>query len=152
MGSWHEALGSTSCPSSGRTSSAIAQVVCTKTTPRTAPMFSLTLRSLRARSAAPLLRATYASTPTTSDHVPANDPVQRDAKQTVSETNAVPTSSKGSFDKTLQESVAKAEELRTTQAPNRAGIWSRSQQPREVAMRGPRFEQTIIEDQVCLFT
>ncbi|OAL43375.1 NADH-ubiquinone oxidoreductase [Pyrenochaeta sp. DS3sAY3a] len=110
-------------------------------------MFSLTLRSLRARSAAPLLRATYASTPTTSDHVPANDPVQRDAKQTVSETNAVPTSSKGSFDKTLQESVAKAEELRTTQAPNRAGIWSRSQQPREVAMRGPRFEQTIIEDQ-----
>lgn len=39
------------------------------------------------------------------------------------------------------------------QAPNKKGIWSRNQQPREVAMTGPRFEQTIMEDQVrlCLF-
>ncbi|ROW13099.1 hypothetical protein VPNG_05946 [Cytospora leucostoma] len=28
------------------------------------------------------------------------------------------------------------------QAPNRKGIWSRSQQPRSEAMTGPRFEQT----------
>ncbi|TPX14344.1 uncharacterized protein E0L32_005540 [Thyridium curvatum] len=28
------------------------------------------------------------------------------------------------------------------QAPNRAGIWARSQQPRDKAMTGPRFEQT----------
>jgi NADH dehydrogenase (ubiquinone) Fe-S protein 6 len=34
------------------------------------------------------------------------------------------------------------------QAPNRQGIWSRSQAPREKAMVGPRFEQTIMEDQV----
>ena len=34
------------------------------------------------------------------------------------------------------------------QAPNRKGIWSRSQQPRAKAMVGPRFEQTIMADQV----
>ncbi|KPM40633.1 hypothetical protein AK830_g5921 [Neonectria ditissima] len=28
------------------------------------------------------------------------------------------------------------------QAPNRTGVWSRSQRPRSVAMTGPRFEQT----------
>ena len=62
----------------------------------------------------------------------------------------MPTSSEGSFDKVLQESPAQAEKLRKQQAPNREGIWSRSQQPREVAMSGPRFEQSIIEDQVRL--
>ncbi|KAK0711417.1 hypothetical protein B0H67DRAFT_555401 [Lasiosphaeris hirsuta] len=31
------------------------------------------------------------------------------------------------------------------QAPNRADIWSRSQQPRSKAMTGPRFEQTDYE-------
>ncbi|KAK3902493.1 lactobacillus shifted protein [Staphylotrichum tortipilum] len=35
----------------------------------------------------------------------------------------------------------------TTQAPNRTGIWSRSQQPRVEAMTGPRFEQTNFEQQ-----
>jgi NADH dehydrogenase (ubiquinone) Fe-S protein 6 len=34
------------------------------------------------------------------------------------------------------------------QAPNRAEVWSRSQQPRQVAMTGPRFEQTDFELQV----
>ena len=80
--------------------------------------------------------------------MPANDPVARKEVQTVSETNATPTSSEGSFDKVLQESVEQGEKLRTQQAPNRQGIWSRSQQPREIAMSGPRFEQSIIEDQV----
>ncbi|KAJ4377223.1 hypothetical protein N0V83_000046 [Neocucurbitaria cava] len=110
-------------------------------------MLTSTFRALRARSAGPLLRATYASTPTTSNQVPANDPVKRDAKPNVSETNAMPTSSEGSFDKVLQEDVASAEKMRTQQAPNYKGIWSRSQQPREVAMSGPRFEQSIMEDQ-----
>jgi NADH dehydrogenase (ubiquinone) Fe-S protein 6 len=110
-------------------------------------MLPSTLRVLRARSAAPLLRATY-STKTTSNQVPANDPVERDAKPNVSETNAVPTSSEGAFDKVLQEDVATGEKLRTMQAPNYKGIWSRSQQPREIAMSGPRFEQSIMEDQV----
>ena len=68
--------------------------------------------------------------------------------QNVSSTNATPLSSEGSFDATLQESVEKAEQLRTTQAPNRKEIWSRSQMPRAAAMVGPRFEQTIMEDQV----
>jgi NADH dehydrogenase (ubiquinone) Fe-S protein 6 len=49
---------------------------------------------------------------------------------------------------TLAETVEHAEKLRATQAPNRVGIWSRSQNPREKAMTGPRFEQTIMELQV----
>lgn len=44
-----------------------------------------------------------------------------------------------------------AERRRVMQAPNRKEVWSRSQQPRELAMSGPRFEQTIMEYQVCLF-
>ncbi|KAI0168298.1 zinc-finger domain-containing protein [Pestalotiopsis sp. NC0098] len=38
--------------------------------------------------------------------------------------------------------VAENEERGLQQAPNRAGIWSRSQKPRAQAMSGPRFEQT----------
>jgi hypothetical protein len=34
------------------------------------------------------------------------------------------------------------------QAPNRAGVWSRSQKPRAQAMTGPRFEQTDFDLQV----
>jgi hypothetical protein len=41
-----------------------------------------------------------------------------------------------------------ADEMRAMQAPNREGIWSRSQKPREQAMVGPRFEQIIMKDQV----
>jgi NADH dehydrogenase (ubiquinone) Fe-S protein 6 len=107
-------------------------------------MFVRTLRATRA------LRAPirYVSTATTSNQVPANDPVERAVKPNVSETNAVPTSSEGSFDKVLQENVADGERMRSQQAPNYKGIWSRSQQPREIAMSGPRFEQSIMEDQV----
>ncbi|KAF2841157.1 NADH-ubiquinone oxidoreductase [Patellaria atrata CBS 101060] len=81
------------------------------------------------------------------DGGPANDPNPKAPVPNVSETNAVPTSSEGSFDKTLQESVPDGERMRVMQAPNRKGIWSRNQQPREKAMVGPRFEQTIMEDQ-----
>jgi hypothetical protein len=35
-----------------------------------------------------------------------------------------------------------------SQAPNRVGIWSRSQKPRAQAMTGPRFEQTDFDLQV----
>jgi len=45
----------------------------------------------------------------------------------------------------LQESAQEGERQRQMQAPNRATIWSRTQQPRDRAMTGPRFEQTIIE-------
>jgi NADH dehydrogenase (ubiquinone) Fe-S protein 6 len=51
-------------------------------------------------------------------------------------------------DAPLQEYADDAEKLRVIQAPNRAGIWSRNQNPRAKAMTGPRFEQTIIEYQV----
>jgi hypothetical protein len=50
----------------------------------------------------------------------------------------------------LQESVEEGEARRTMQAPNREGVWSRSQQAREKAMVGPRFEQMIMYDQVRL--
>lgn len=106
------------------------------------------LPSLRLRSRALLTRTTLR---TYSSEVPkpaANDPKTYPPVQNVSETNAVPTSSEGSMDAVLVESVEAAEAMRTTQAPNRKGIWSRSQQPREKAMVGPRFEQVIMEDQV----
>jgi NADH dehydrogenase (ubiquinone) Fe-S protein 6 len=110
-------------------------------------MLSRTLRArVPLRTVPTILRASYAE-------VPANDPHPPAPKPNVSETNATPTSSEGAFDQTLQESVEKGEEFRVLQAPNRQapnrkGIWSRSQQLREVAMSGPRFEQTIFEDQV----
>jgi hypothetical protein len=43
-----------------------------------------------------------------------------------------------------------AEEMRAMQAPNRSGTWTRSQQARETAMQGPRFEQMNIKDQVFI--
>lgn len=50
---------------------------------------------------------------------------------------------------TQEEVLESAERQREMQAPNRRSVWSRSQERREVAMRGPRFEQTIMEVQVC---
>ncbi|KAI4138157.1 MAG: hypothetical protein LQ340_008069 [Diploschistes diacapsis] len=46
---------------------------------------------------------------------------------------------------TLQESQEEGKKKRVMQAPNRETTWSRSQMPRERAMSGPRFEQTIME-------
>jgi hypothetical protein len=111
----------------------------------TATMLSRTLRAAPRRL--PALRSAYSTTP--DNPIPANDPKGRHPRSPVSATNATPTSSEGSQDKVLQESVEQGEELRTMQSPNRKDIWSRSQQPRERAMVGPRFEQTIMADQVC---
>lgn len=97
---------------------------------------------------AQLLSASRAYSTNTDNPVPANNPNPQGRNSPVSSTNERPTSSEGSFDKILQESVEKGEERRVAQSPNRQGIWSRSQQPREKAMVGPRFEQTIMEDQV----
>lgn len=66
----------------------------------------------------------------------------------VSKTNELPTASPHG-DGLIQESAEHAEELKVQQAPNRVGVWSRSQNPRSKAMSGPRFEQTIMEFQVC---
>lgn len=48
----------------------------------------------------------------------------------------------------LQETAGTVAETGVMQAPNRAAIWSRSQRPRTTAMTGPRFEQTVMENQV----
>ena len=79
---------------------------------------------------------------------PANNPNPKPANSPISSTNATPLSSKGAMDTTIVESVEEGEEKRVLQAPNRATVWSRSQNPREKAMVGPRFEQTLMEDQV----
>jgi NADH dehydrogenase (ubiquinone) Fe-S protein 6 len=55
---------------------------------------------------------------------PALDPVPREMKELVPE-----------------------EKARHMQAPNRQKPWSKSQRPREMAMVGPRFEQTILSQQ-----
>ncbi|KAF2718947.1 hypothetical protein K431DRAFT_229692 [Polychaeton citri CBS 116435] len=102
------------------------------------------LPAINRNSAVALARA-Y-STPT-DNPVPANDPNPKAPAQTVSATNALPTSKEGSGSGYLQETVEEAEAIRSMQAPNRKDIWSRSQQPREKAMVGPRFEQTIMADQ-----
>lgn len=70
--------------------------------------------------------------------------------QNVSGTNELPMENPLS-DKALSETKERAEELRTAQSPNRKSVWSRSQSPRELAMAGPRFEQTIMELQVGAF-
>ncbi|GAB7342769.1 hypothetical protein MBLNU457_g0908t2 [Dothideomycetes sp. NU457] len=102
--------------------------------------------SLRARcfSTSAMLRNSSSDNP-----IPANDPnAGKPGRSPVSSTNATPLSSEGNMDKALQESVEKGEERRVMQAPNRKEVWSRSQNPREKAMAGPRFEQTIMQDQV----
>jgi len=95
-----------------------------------------------------LLIRSYSNRPV--EEVPANKPKEAPPVPNVAETNAFPTSSQGSWDKPLVESPEEGEKKRQLQAPNRPNIWSRSQQPREKAMVGPRFEQTIMEDQVWI--
>jgi NADH dehydrogenase (ubiquinone) Fe-S protein 6 len=76
-----------------------------------------------------------------------NDANPPKAVPNVSKTNELPIETPHR-DGTLQENAKEAEKLRVMQAPNRAGVWSRSQNPRARAMSGPRFEQTIIDLQV----
>ena len=82
--------------------------------------------------------------------VEANDPTHRPARQNVSGTNALEVDAVGARDEPLQELPEEGEKRRQMQAPNRATTWSPSQQPREKAMSGPRFEQTIMEWQVSM--
>ncbi|KAG8665857.1 hypothetical protein FPOAC2_10941 [Fusarium poae] len=52
--------------------------------------------------------------------------------------------------KTNEASPAPTDENKSvaiSQAPNRVGVWSRSQRPRSQAMNGPRFEQTDFDFQ-----
>ncbi len=82
--------------------------------------------------------------------IQANDPSPRPAPQNVSETNALELDAGGARDAPLQELPEDGEKRRVMQAPNRATKWSPSQQPREIAMSGPRFEQIIMEWQVSM--
>ncbi|KAI4106445.1 MAG: hypothetical protein L6R37_002136 [Teloschistes peruensis] len=110
---------------------------------------------LRAATARSTLRSSvlirqqqrYATSDRTSDKVPTNDPNPPAPVQNVSDSNAVPISPMGLRDAPLQEMPEDSEKQRQMQAPNRSQPWSRSQQPRERAMSGPRFEQTIMEYQ-----
>jgi NADH dehydrogenase (ubiquinone) Fe-S protein 6 len=77
-----------------------------------------------------------------------NDPKKPKEVANVSKTNELPTEP-GHLDGRLQENVTEGEKKRVMQAPNRSDIWSQSQNPRANAMTGPRFEQTIMEYQVC---
>ncbi|EXJ93385.1 NADH dehydrogenase (ubiquinone) Fe-S protein 6 [Capronia coronata CBS 617.96] len=82
---------------------------------------------------------------TGSTFIQANDPSPRKLTPNVSKTNETPVDAMGNQDAPVQELAHVAEEQRQMQAPNRAKPWSRSQMPRELAMTGPRFEQTIFE-------
>jgi NADH dehydrogenase (ubiquinone) Fe-S protein 6 len=79
-----------------------------------------------------------------------NNPLPQKETPNVSKTNELAVDAMGTQGKSLQELESDAEKLRQLQAPNRKGIWSRSQMPREAAMTGPRFEQTIMETQVSV--
>src|SRR2546421_7295057 len=105
--------------------------------------------ALAARLARTSLRpATTASAGTGENREQANDPTPPKEPPNVSKTNEVGVTPVGSHDGVLQESAAEGERQRQLQAPNRSNIWSMSQQPRDRAMTGPRFEQTIMEHQV----
>ena len=78
----------------------------------------------------------------------ANDPSGPKLTPNVSKTNETPVDAMGARDAPFQELVPEAEHKRQMQAPNRASTWSKSQMPRDLAMTGPRFEQTIIDAQV----
>jgi len=109
-------------------------------------------KMLQLRRFTPLIRRTYASYSTSSTTpVPVNEP-QQSRTPAVTQTNELPRNAFASYDKPQApiETVAEAEELRVAQAPNRKTTWSTSQQPRERAMVGPRFEQTTMADQVRL--
>ncbi|CAK1360420.1 Lactobacillus shifted protein [Cercospora beticola] len=94
-----------------------------------------------------MLAARSYSSFATDNTIPTNSPQQPQRHSPVSSTNALPTVAHGAQDEALVEQVEDGEKKRVMQAPNRAGIWSRSQKPRAEAMVGPRFEQTIMEDQ-----
>jgi NADH dehydrogenase (ubiquinone) Fe-S protein 6 len=50
--------------------------------------------------------------------------------------------------KTETPATSETQPTEINQAPNRVGVWSRSQKPRSQAMTGPRFEQTDFSLQV----
>lgn len=109
----------------------------------------VTFASVRPRF---VVRAYSSTVPRLNENpIQVNDPTPRKPAPNVSATNAVPNTEefgRQRNDATLQEAPEVGERIRSMQAPNRATTWAASQQPREKAMVGPRFEQTIMETQV----
>jgi hypothetical protein len=99
----------------------------------------LPLRSLRRAPARVWSAATNRGYSTSLKESPADAQKTKDAAATTA----------NGQDAALTETPADAAaEMRAMQAPNRQGTWTRSQQAREKAMSGPRFEQMVMEDQV----
>lgn len=103
-----------------------------------------------------LIARTYSSTVPRfhENRMQPNDPSPPAPKPNVSatnvpETNSAPIDKLAVMENTYVENPALGEQIRSMQAPNRSTTWAASQQPREKAMTGPRFEQTIMETQVC---
>lgn len=109
--------------------------------------FTRTLRALP-RAVQVSARRTYAFNGQDKKEINTTDNATGKDVQNVSGSNVLPMENPVG-DVAISESKERAEELRTSQAPNRKSVWSRSQSPRELAMAGPRFEQTIMEFQVC---
>lgn len=111
------------------------------------------ITALSARSSRLASRAGYSvSAPRWSENpVAVNDPTPKKPTSSISPSNAIPSDPMDAWSKPLQEDPEVGERLRQLQAPNRATTWAKSQQPRELAMTGPRFEQTIMEYQVSIF-
>lgn len=111
---------------------------------------SLARPSRRALSSTSQMRSTTHDNP-----VPVNDPSKTSPgaappAHPTPNTSATPVNSVGNVPGALVEDPAEAEKMRQMQAPNRTEVWSKSQRPRNEAMVGPRFEQVIMETQVCL--
>ena len=111
----------------------------------------LTRLSQQRRLPTTLLKRSYATGGPYSDKVATNDPSPPEPVQNVSDSNAVPVSAMGLRDAPMQENPEDSERQRQMQAPNRAEVWSRSQQSRDMAMSGPRFEQTMMQFQVRVY-
>lgn len=112
------------------------------------PRISLYATRTATRSLASSTRLQVQSPGTGGNLQQANDPSAPKQTQNVSQTNETPVDAMGARDEPYKELVPEAEHKRQMQSPNRATTWSKSQMPRELAMTGPRFEQTIIASQV----
>ena len=108
----------------------------------------LPIRSVSHTALFPSASRPYSTAERTSDRVATNDPNPPKPVTHGSETNALPIDTQGLRDAPLQEMPEETEHQRLMQAPNRKEVWSRSQAPRDLAMSGPRFEQTIMGLQV----
>jgi hypothetical protein len=152
-------LPSTSLPQPATPNKPISDISGHRIRPRAMTNMMPVARMYLAGSGARMVRSTARSLSTTTpfrnqgpgtgeNSHQANGPLPPKQTPNVSLTDEIKTDAMGARDAPLQEMEPEAEKQRELQAPNRSGVWSRNQQPRELAMTGPRFEQTIMETQV----